>query len=852
MANGSVMRKVSLRNIIAHKLRLVLTLLAVVLGTAFIASSFMFTNSLSQSFESAIYSSFDGVDAAVSPAGNESSISSADVQRITDDPQVAAVNARDYQLIVAANADAEPFQTGGGGSSIAPYYAPAEFIGKPYELVDGHEPQGTDQVVINDNAAQKYGIATGDRILLVTPQQRLSAEVVGQVKPPVEQGSTISLFMDHASYAEQFQAGGGASTLAVRAADNVTADDLVAHLNDTYPVKAESGATMAKDMADGLADGLKFINYFLVAFGLIALLVGTFIIANTFSMIVAQRTKEFALLRALGASRGQITKSVLAESAIVGFVGSGIGVLVGIGLVAVIKAVMRSQGMPLGSRLGLSLSAVLIPLVLGTIVTVVSAWAPARRAGSVEPVEAMRSTESAAGASLKVRTVIGSVVLGIGALCAIVGALQDSWETPPRAITIGVGAFLVIVGFFLAGPALSLPIVPTLGKIIGAPFGAMGSLAATNSKRNPRRTSATAFALTLGVALVTAIGMLGTTMNNAIQDMMESNVHSDFILSGPPNSAFPTPAETPDIVRGVDGVDSIVVQGLAPVTVDGQASYNYGPTYTQSVYLAGNPESMVTFDMTEGSANLEATPGFIAVDTVAESHNWKVGETYEVGSIVPGASAQAKLIGTFKANGVIEGLAFSESIVDEVIPAEGKVVNLIGVTAGEGVDTETLRTNLEDAVRDLLVVQVVTAQEFAGQATGEVNQMMNILYALLALAVIIAILGIINTLTLGVLERRQEIGMLRAVGTQRRQIRTMITLEAVQIAVFGAVMGILIGLGLGWAFIKVLADTGLGNPVVPWTQMAIILGSSAVVGVLAALWPASRAAKTPPLEAIAE
>lgn len=251
--------------------------------------------------------------------------------------------------------------------------------------------------------------------------------------------------------------------------------------------------------------------------------------------------------------------------------------------------------------------------------------------------------------------------------------------------------------------------------------------------------------------------------------------------------------------------------------------------------------------------NLVETPGFIANTTVVEANGWEVGESYELTSPVnPTETREVELIGIYEPNPIVEGFAVSKSAYEGMIPDGVSQMLFVGVSAEEGYDLDELRTNLEESMKDLIIVQVMTGEEYAGQATDMVTQMLSILYALLALAVIIAILGIVNTLTLGVIERRQEIGMLRAVGTQRRQIRTMITLEAVQIAVFGAVMGMLIGLGLGWAFIEVLADSGLENAVVPWAQLLIMLASSAVVGVIAAIWPSARAAKTPPLEAIAD
>lgn len=847
MARNTTMRKVSLRNIVAHKLRLALTLLAVVLGTAFIAGSLMFTNSLSNTFDAAVSNAFTGVDAAVSKKDFGPDLDEKMRQSLSKDDKVGKVNIESAQNVVVANDKAEAFQTTGGGASVRPYYDAEESVGEPGEIIEGEAPHGTGEVTINDAAAEKYGVTVGQKLLVVHPDKRDEVTVAGIEKPAVDAGPSITLQMDNKAFVERY---GNSQQLKLSAAEGVSPEQLVDHLNATYDVEAESGEKLAEEMSDAISSALKFVNYFLIAFGLIALLVGTFIIANTFSMIVAQRTKEFALLRALGASRRQISRSVVVESFIVGLLGSAVGVVAGMGLVAIIKAVLASRGMPADSGLGLSPLAVIVPIILGTVVTVVSAWAPARRAGAVEPVEAMRTTESAAASSLKVRTIVGGLLMGLGVIFVIAGVLVDA-ATGIRAGLVGLGALSLIVGFSLAGPALSLPIVPTLGRVVGAPFGAIGKLASTNSKRNPRRTAATAFALTLGVALVTAIGMLGATMKSSVAETMEKDISADYLLSGPSQGSFPTPVETGERAAKAEGAGEVITVGTAPVKVEDQASLNYGPEHTMSETVDSNPQNIFMLNMVEGDSDI-AEGGFIADATTAGEQGWKVGESYELSGMVPGKTTKVELKGIYEDFQMLPKLAVSQKDVEKLLPGDALTVAMVGVNAAEGVDLEQLRTNLEESVKELVVVQVASGEEYAGEAASMINQMLTILYALLALAVIIAVLGIVNTLTLGVIERRQEIGMLRAVGTQRRQIRTMITLESVQIAVFGAVVGMILGLGLGWAFIKVLSEEGLGSAVIPWGMLAILLVGSAVVGVLAALWPAHGASKTPPLDAIAD
>ncbi len=852
-SKNTTMRKVSLRTIAAHKLRLALTVLAVVLGTAFISGAFMFTNSLSTTFDSAVNNAYRGVDAVVSAGDGTSGIPPETREAIAADERVDRVNITASTTVVVATEDGEPLQTGGAPSSLSVWYAPDDRVGQPETIVDGQPPAAADEVVMNQAAAERFGVGVGDVLTVVDPEDRSAMTVTGIFTVELDQAAAIMLYTPEEDYLGRYTEDGAVNQLLIDGAGDISPEDLVADLREAYPdAEVETGETLAEQTSELISQALSFVNYFLIAFGLVALLVGTFLIANTFSMIVAQRTKEFALLRALGAARRQITRSVVFEAVIVGLVGSALGVVAGVGLVAAIKAALGTQGLDLpSSGLGLSPSAVIVPIVLGTVVTVLSAWLPARRAGEVQPVEAMRTTESAAGSSLKVRTIIGLGLIAIGAVAAVVGTQLTESGTGPRASLVGVGAVGVIVGFFFAGPALSLPIVPTLGRLIGAPFGAVGKLASTNSRRNPRRTSATAFALTLGIALVTTIGMLGESMKASISDVLENNVTADYVLQGPPTGNFPTPTEVPQVARDTEGVGEVLTMSTAPVTVDGLYTFSFQQSGITSV-IDGNPENMAVTTLREGTADVGES-GVLVTTDFADANGWEVGDTFELAAAgLSPEVTEVEVVGVFEPNNVIDNMIVSQSAVEEILPLSALSISMVGVNGDGSVSEDQLRTNLEEAVSDFIVVQVMNSEELAGEASRAVNQMLNILYALLALAVIIAVLGIVNTLTLNVIERRQEIGMLRAVGSQRRQVRTMITLEAVQIAIFGAVMGMLIGLGLGWAFLTVLADEGLDTISVPLSMLLWMLLASGVVGVVAALWPANRAAKTPPLDAIAD
>lgn len=852
------MRKVSLRNIASHKLRLALTVLAVVLGTAFISGAFMFTNALSNTFDSAVNSAYSDVDAVVSGADGSRGVTAEQRAALDGDDMVAATNITDSTTVVAATGgtdDPEPIQTGGGTSSLNIWYAPDNVVGNPTDLVEGEAPANGEEVAVNAAGAEHFDIAVGDELLVVDPETRYEVTVTGMYEQELDQGTSLSLSIPEDVYLERYTDGTHVNEVLVSGTEGTEAQELVDHLAATYPdLNVETGERLAEQVSELISRALDFVNYFLVAFGLVALLVGTFLIANTFSMIVAQRTKEFALLRALGASRGQITRSVILEAFIVGVIGSALGVLAGMGLVALIQAFMASQGASLpGAGLGLSTAAVVVPIVLGTLVTVFSAWAPARKAGQVEPVEAMRSTEASTSQPLLGRTVVGVVLLVAGILLGVGGALWEDGTTANRAWLVGGSALSLIIGFFLAGPAMSLPIVPTFGRVIGAPFGAIGKLASTNSRRNPRRTATTAFALALGIALVTVIGMLGQTMKNSISDMMESNVSADYILSGPTDGSFPTPREVPQRAEEAEGVGEVISYSSIPIAADGVFSSSFGPGGGVSNVVAGDPAEMLAIEAIEGTTDI-TDGGMIATESFAEEQGWEVGDVFELAA--PGISpetGEVEFVGVYSENDMLSGSVISQAAVDELeLPTDITQILAVGVNGDGSVDEEQLRENLETAVEDLLVVQVMSQEEMTGMAGQAVDQMLNILYALLALAIIIAVLGIVNTLTLSVIERRQELGMLRAVGSQRRQVRTMIILESVQIAVFGAIAGVLIGLFLGWAFLEALSGTGLEGMAIPWGMLGWMLLGSLVVGVLAAIFPAQRAAKTPPLDAISE
>lgn len=862
MAGGNrALAKVSLRNIGAHKLRLGLTVLAVVLGTAFIAGSLMFTNMLGRTFDSAVATRYSGGDTVVEPAEEGGSVSAEDANTAAALPGAARANVIGSKVIVAATENEEPFQTRQGSASTGVYYGPGESVGEPPEIAQGRAPEAGDvgggiresgaEAVLNRNGAEQYGVAVGQNLIVVDTSGRANYTVVGLYDDPDVQDTSLRFLVPEADYLDMYSADGARPALLLAAVDGTSAAELTRQAAEALPGLRVVGAKEAAEEASkSVRDALSFISYFLIAFGLVGLLVGTFLIANTFAMIVAQRTREFALLRALGAARRQITRSVAAEALVVGLLGSALGVAAGAGLVVLIKLVMGGRGMDLpAGGIGVSPRAVLVPIAAGTLVTLLSAWAPARQAGRVEPVAAMRSSESAAPQPLTGRTVAGGFLIAAGVAAAAAGLAWEGQTTGGRASLIGVAAAAVIAGLFLAGPALSLPVVPPLGRVLGAPFGSVGKLASTNTRRNPRRTSATAFALMLGIALVTIIGMLGASMKQSVDTVADNEVSAEYVLAGPVTGAFPIPRDLMERIPAVPGVGDVAAYTEAPITVDGEYSNKVGEFGSTSV-LYGDPGNLITMDMVAGSSSLEGNT-VIAPREWAQRRGWSVGDTVEVAAPGVGATVEATVGGIFEHSSILTSVVVGADVANQLVQGRADMV-MLGVSGDGSVDAEQLRANLEAEVKHDIVVKVQSKDDVSGEVLDLIDQMLFILYALLSLAVIIAVLGIVNTLTLSVIERRQEIGMLRAVGTHRGQVRTMIILESVQMALFGALIGVALGLGLGWAFLTVLADKGIEVIVVPWPLVWTMLGGSIVVGILAAVWPAQRAAATPPLDAIVE
>lgn len=842
MFANKAMRRVSRRSLVAHKVRLALTVISVVLGTAFVAGSFVFTDTLKHTFNGIFGDADKGVDVRVDARNaTDPGVPVALADRIRSVPGVRAVQLEASAPLVLIGKDGKRVNSGGAPSEGMLWNSPGESIKAPPTFVAGHVPAAPGQVVINEGAAKKSKLGVGDHTKVVMPRHgvvdvtvtgiyRTNTQTGGYIGVEFPQTQGLQLFSDGTHVDAVSIAGTGVS-------EHVLRDRVAALLPGD--LRAKTGDQVRKDDRNAVSQSLSFVNTFLLAFGVIALIVGTFIIYNTFTMIIAQRVRELALLRAIGAGRRQVRSSVLLEATVIGAVGGVLGVAGGIGLAIGLRSLLDAMGTGLPSGpLVISARTVIVALLVGIVVTLVSAYAPARRASKTAPVEAMREEFVATQRSLRARSIAGVVVVAAGIAAAIAGTRTNSVGS--GSALIGVGLLVTGTGVLLLAPALSRYIVGGLGTLVGRPFGAIGRIARTNSVRNPRRTAATAFALTVGLMLVSGIAVLGASTKASINALVDNDVRADYILQGTGGVDIPLPAVT--AAAKVPGVQSMTQLHDLRTTINGDDVDGMG--------VDGPLDAVVKITYREGGGALAGNAMQISRTTAADKH-WNLGD--HVRLVTPGgASVTTTITGVYDDSQLLGPWLVSGTTYRTLTPASRYSDIVALVHAAPGTSAPALRAGLEAVTDPFYTVDIKNKAEFKGQQASQVNSLLGLLYGLLGLALVIAILGIVNTLALSVVERRREIGMLRAVGMLRGQVRRTVYVESLLIAVFGAVLGLALGLGFGALFTHRLRDQGLSVVSVPWGQAALFLVIAAVVGVLAALWPAVRAARTRPLSAIAE
>lgn len=858
------MLKVALRNVRAHFVRLGLSILAVVLGVSFVAGTFALREMLSDTFNGIVDAGTTGdvylrgatevgnVTQDNSKVGESRGLIDANlVETIEQVPGVERADASFQGPIIVVGADGTAVGSGSGAPSFAIAYSNAM---DSSTLSSGRVPTEAGEFALDASTAKRSGLAVGDTTKLIIGGEIKEATLTGVLDMGSSfAGATIAI-LDDATAAATYAPDGLVSTIVAYANDGVSPDSLATAIDDAvtatspeHPAEVLTGDAMRSETRDAIGTMLGFVETFLLIFAGISLFVGGFIIANTFAMTVRQRQREFALLRAIGASPLQVFTSILAQAAIVGFIGGILGVFGGLGLVLGLKALFSSMGMDLAGDLPVNATMVIVALIVGIGVSVLSAALPARRAALVPPVEAMREDGPAQGKSLRIRGIVGLVLFGGGVGAVLSAFLQASNdETASTGGLLGLGAVAVVIGVLFLAPVVAKSAL----KVMAWPFVVLirplGKLARGNVTRNPRRTASTASALMIGMALVGAASVLASSTQATMSSIVETESRADLIVwsmtQTVPSEAVAKIEALPEVGRA----DALTVS-IAAVT---------GPNSTGStpeqLVLGGMPGDAFgkTWQVDSLSGDISSiSSGALAVqEAIATGHGWKVGDeltlttqfgtiSAPIGAIIDSAALGASLI-------------VPPSVIDQIDPHATEQVNTLFLLAADGVTQDQLRAAVTPVAAPYLVLSVMDNDEFISQLASQVNQILVILYALLGLSIVIAILGIVNTLALSVIERTREIGLMRAVGLGRAQLAGTIVIESVLTAVFGTILGLAIGITLASTIPTVFASSGLTDLAIPWSSMALMLGISVLVGVFAALFPAIRAARLPVLEAV--
>lgn len=849
--SASATFRISLKALRGHKRRFAGTFFAVLLGVSFLAGTMVMGDTLRANFDTLFTDANGGTDAVVRSADVIETSATGPVRqpvptsltdRIADVPGTAAVvpNVQGSGQLIGSNG--KPIG-GQGPPTLAGNWITDEEL-NPYQLVEGRAPNAAGEAVINRGAAKKGDFEVGDTTTLRTPDP-LKVKIVGiSTFGDADGMGEVTFTALTLPEAEKYLTAepGRAASIQVRAEDGVSEQELADRIAPVLPKGTEvlTGQQSAEESQEEVSG--QFLTLFttlLLVFAGIALLVATFSIHNTFAIVVAQRTRENALLRALGATRRQVIGATLVEAVAVGVVSSLAGLLGGVGVAMGLKALFPALGfgMPTGGMV-ISAAAMLVPLAVGVVVSVGSALLPAVKAGRTAPLAALRETAVDRSSASRGRAAFGTALLAGGVAMAVVGA---SSADPSVWLTAG-GAVAVLAAFVVLGPVASSAAVRAIGAPLPRLRGVTGALARRNALRSPKRTAATATALMVGVAVVTLFTVFGASLKATMNQTVDRSFAGDVAISAPAFGAGGSglSPKLAGAVEDVPEVEQAVGLGRGVARIDGGGREL---TVTDPEHLAG----IVDLGSVDGTLGRLGDSGIAVSRDEADKRGWTTGSAAEITFAdgererftVRAVYEQADLAGDY----MITRQAWAPHRTQDSD-------TLVGVAFKDGVSLADGKAAVEKATAGFGNPDVQDRDEYADSAARGVDLMLSTVYALLALAVLIALLGIANTLTLAVHERTRELGLLRAVGQTRPQLRAMVRWESVLVAAFGTVGGLGLGAFLGWALVRASDSAGTSAFAIPPTPLAVVLVAGLLAGALAGLRPARRAARLDVLRAI--
>jgi putative ABC transport system permease protein len=847
------MLRATLKSLLSRKLRLVLSGLAVILGVMFVSGALVLTDTLSRSFTNLFASAYANTDVQVAAKARPGSGDNAQdagatlpaslVDQVGKVPGVASATGRvqvDGAQVVGSNGKVV-------GTFGAPQYG-TNWTGTStlVHLTEGRAVRSDDEVMVNGGLADAAGLHVGDQVGVLTLQSNKQTftlvgifgysggrgslggeQIVAFTTPRAQQ---LMLGQQNVYTSIDVRAGPGQSVDQLR-------DQVATAIGGGYDVK--TGKQLAADATKQIQDSLSFFNYILLGFAGVALFVGIFLILNTFSIIVAQRTRELALMRAMGASRRQVTGSVLVEAVVVGTLASVLGLAAGIGVGAALAYLFGHLG---GSNLrldgvGVPASAVLGAFSVGIVITVIAAMLPAMRAARVAPVAAMQEAATPDRPLTKI-TVAGSAVFAVGAILLGIGLGGAGGATLTLILS---GVLFTFVGVAMLTPLISRPVVSLLGRAFA--WSVPGQLGRRNSARNPRRTAITAGALMVGIALITGVNVILQSATASLNQLADTKVSMDLIISGQQNGPH-APAFDPQVLKR-----TAALSGVAEVTgfYDDGATIDGASQGITAVDNVAGLHDMFGVTASAGSIDQIGSGQLIVDQPTATKHNLHLGDKVTI-QLAHGSATSYTVSGIYAKSDVLNGYFVGMAAVPgfRSNQATGGFIKL-----APGASVDTVKNQINALLADSPRVNVADRSEYVKQQAAQTDSILTMIQILLALAILIAVLGIVNTLALSVLERTRELGLLRAIGLRRAQAMRMVTVEAVVISVYGALLGLAVGCGLGVAVVHALKDDGFSTLALPWTQMVEYLVLAGIVGVVAAVLPAIRAARTNVLAAIA-
>ena len=848
------MFRTTIRGLRAHKRRMVTTALAVTLGVAFMAGTLVLTDTIGKTFDDLFGDVYKNTDAVVrAEATFEGPMNSGAQRGRVDQSLVASLRRVEGVAAVEGQVQGYARLVGKDGKAIGNPEMGAPTYGgnwsevkelNPFTLVAGQSPRADNEVVIDKKSADDGTLAVGDTttVLVHGPPQQVRIAGIAKFGTADSPGGASFVLFTSPTAQRLVAEPGKFDSIAVVTTEGVSQSELVSRLTRVLPdgTEAVTGAAVTTENQDRIAEDLSFFNTFLMVFAVVALLVGGFMIFNTFSITVAQRTRENGLLRALGASRRQILSSVLVEATAIGLVASALGLAAGVAVAGLLKAMLAAFGLEIpGSGVVLEPSTVVISVLTGMVVTLAAALSPARKAAKIPPIAAMRAQAAgSAGYGSKQRVLVGLLLLVVGVSAMFMGLFGDSGNA---IATVGLGVLLVFFAVSALGRTISLP----LSKALGAPLprlrGAAGTLARENAMRNPKRTAASASALMIGVGIVGFITILASSTKASIDASTDRAVTGDFVVDSGAG-----------MVGGIDPGMAGQLNALPEVAVATGLSQGFAQVDGSAQMVAGlDPKT--AFGLLDVKP-LHGLPADLGRDAIgihsdkAEENGLKIGDRVPV--VFKDSGPQSLRVALIYDEDQPVG-----SYILGVDAFEANFANRydaqVFVKKADGATVAATRAAVERVAAAYAGAEVFDQEQFKAEQGAAVDQVLGLVYALLALAIVIALMGIGNTLALSIFERTRELGLLRAVGMTRKQLRSTIRWESVIIAVQGTVLGIAIGVFFGWALVTALADEGIDQFKLPVGSLAVVVVLAAVAGVAAAIRPSRRASNLNVLAAIA-